>query len=359
VEEKRMELKGLIDDMPQMFERLKALLLTTSDAYNEVLLQESRFNENETERLGGRVSFENAALVTNQVRQACLLLIDNLRPTDLKEKPGQSFHEYHSYTCDRVEQSDRFKEILISENTRKNHYFYLYGFYLQSHKGLFKRIAYELEGRLRDVLNPNQESGSKTLQIDLPLKYSNNVEVFKLDILKDFFTAFGLAVNECEPLLEKNLAWLRQNSPALQGYGPDDYVCVFVSISEWDWDKKITPEITRWMIQNFCEVEMPADSPSFLFFFAVSYEDENSPVEQQVEEVISKGKFVVGLPELNMVPMRDIASWFNRYSFIRESARDLVALRNQYFANAREHYMDDVETVLRKIIDEYNQQFFS
>ncbi len=344
--------------MPQLFERLKTLLLTSSDAYNEVVLQESRFNENETERMGGRLSFEKAALVTNQVKQSFLLLIDKLQPADLKEKPGQSFHEYHSYTCDRVPQNDRFKEIFIEKKSKKTHYFYLYGFYLQSLKGLFKRISYSLEGSLRDVINPNQDSGSKTFQADLPIKYSNNVDVFKLDILKDLFTAFDMKVNECEPLLEKDLAWLQQNSPSLQGLGPSDYVCIFVSISEWDWDKKITPDITRWMIKNFCEVDLPADSPTFLFFFAVSYEDENSPVEQEVEEVISKGEYVVGLPELEMVPMRDIASWFNRYSFIKESSRELVELRNQHFSHAREHYMDDVETILRKIIDEYNQQFF-
>ncbi len=354
----RIQLKGLIDDMSQLFERLKTVLLISSDAFNVVAAQESRYNENLAGKLEGTISFEKAGLVTMNIKQAILNLIDNIQPSDLKDSPGQSFHDYHSYTCDRVDQSDRFKEIFIQKKDKKTHYFYLFGYYLQSHKGLFKRIAYELEGRLRDVINPNQESGSKTVQVDIPIRYSNNIEVFKLDVIKDLMTAFDVKVNECEPLLDKNLAWLRQNSPSLQGLDASDYVCLFVSISEWDWDKRIIPEFTRWMIRNFCEVDMPEDSPTFLFFFAVSYEEDNSPIESEVREVIANGEFIIGLPELEMVGIRDIASWFNRYSFIKESSRELVELRNQHFSHAREHFMDDVETTLRKIIDDYNKQFF-
>lgn len=81
-------------------------------------------------------------------------------------------------------------------------------------------------------------------------------------------------------------------------------------------------------------------------------------MEAEVKEVIANSQYVVGLPELEMVHMRDIASWFNRYRFLRKSSRELVELRNAHFADKREHYMDDVETELRKIIEEYNQQFF-
>ena len=205
----------------------------------------------------------------------------------------------------------------------------MYGYYLEQHRSLFNRFAFDLQGGLSS--KPGS-SGSKVLSVEMPITYSQKLDVFKVEILKEFLGKFEVEVNQQEPILDKDLAWLYENSAPLQGLCAFDYVCVFISISEWDWDKNITPDVTRWFINSFCEVEMPTGSPNFLFFFAVSYEDENSPVEQEVEEVISKGQHIIGLPELEMVSMRDIASWFNRYSFIRESSRELVELRNQHFS---------------------------
>lgn len=355
MEEQRVELKNLIADLPQLFERLKTLLVSSCDAYNEVVLQESRYNTNETERLGGRVSFENSEVVRNNLQMAMLRLIDNIQSADLKEKAGQSLNPFHAHTCNRHQQNDHFKEVFIKKPTDKARYFYMYGYYLEQHRSLFNRFAFDLQGGLN---NQAGSSGSKIVKVEMPITYSQNLEVFKIEILKEFLGKFEVEVNQQEPILEKNLAWLYDNSAPLQGLGAFDYVCIFINISEWDWDKAITPEITRWFISHFCEVPLPTDSPTFLFFFSVSYEDENSPVEEEVKEVISQSQKVVGLPELEMVSMRDIASWFNRYSFIKESSRELVELRNQHFSGAREFYMDDVEKVLRKIIDEYNEQFF-
>ena len=82
---------------------------------NEVVLQESRFNDNETERLGDRISFENSELVINKTKKALLHLIDNLRPADLKEKAGQTLNLLHVHTCNRHQQNDRFKEVFIKK----------------------------------------------------------------------------------------------------------------------------------------------------------------------------------------------------------------------------------------------------
>ncbi len=355
MEELKVELKNLVAELPLLFERLKTILTSTCDTYNEVILQESRYNTNETERLGGRVSFENSELVRNNLQMAMLHLIDNIQSSDLKDKSGQSLNPSHAYTCNRHQQNDRFKEVLIKQPHDKARYFYMYGYYLEQHQSLFNRFTFDLQGGLS---NPQGTGNCKVVAVDMPIVYSQNLDVFKVEILKELLRRFGVDVNQQEPVLEKNLAWLYENSAPLQGLGAFDHVCIFIRISEWDWDKAITPEVTRWFINHFCEVALPADSPNFLFFFAVIYEDEHSPVEQEVEEVISQSQYVVGLPELEMVSMRDVASWFNRYSFLRTSSRELVDLRNQHFAGGREFYMDDVEKVLRKIIDEYNEQFF-
>ncbi|MBI5914451.1 MAG: hypothetical protein HY842_03680 [Bacteroidetes bacterium] len=361
MEDLKQQLKSMVvDDLPQLFKQLRELLLPASGPCNEAIQQEARYNGMDTEQLAGRVSFENANLVFNQVRLSVIKIIDRLEPKDLKSNAALSrgLHDYHRFTCDRIDQSDKFRQIFTENEAGKAYFFYLYGLDLQSHKGMFRRIAFDLEGKLQDYLNPGLNSSSKSLQVELTFDVSRNPDIYKQNVLKNLFAAFSVRVNEHEPLTQKNLAWLQQNSPVLQGLGGNDYVCIFIAISQWDWDKDITPAITRWFIEEFCSSPPPADSPDYLFFFGIIYEEEGSPIEQEVEAVVSQSDLVHALPELGMVRMNDIGTWFNKYSFIAPGARELKELRNQHFGAASEHYMEDVELALQKLIDDYNKQFF-
>jgi hypothetical protein len=361
VEELKQQLKSiLVEDLPQLFKQLKDILISTSTAYNETILQEARYDHTDTEKKAGRETVENAYLVFNQVTASVSKIIDKLEPKDLKSNASISrgLHEYHRFTCDRVDQSDKFRQLFTEKKTAKTHFFYLYGLDLQSHKGMFRRIAFDLEGKLQDYLNPGLKSESKSLQVELTFDVSRNPEIYKQNILKNLFTAFSVRVNENDPLTQKNLAWLQQTSPVLQGLGGNDYVCIFIGISQWDWDKEVTPAIFRWFVSEFCETALPENSPDYLFFFGIIYEDEDSQIEQEVEAMVSQSDLIQALPELGMVRMNDIGTWFNKYSFIAPSSRELKELRNQYFGAAGEHYMEDVELALQKLIDEYNKKFF-
>ncbi|MBK8567370.1 MAG: hypothetical protein IPN76_29635 [Saprospiraceae bacterium] len=167
-----------------------------------------------------------------------------------------------------------------------------------------------------------------------------------------------MRVNENDPLTQKSIAWLQQNSPVLQGLGSSDYVCIFIAISQWDWDKTVTPAITHWFITEFCSAALPEDSPTYLFFFGIIYEEEDSQIDKEVEAMVAESDLVNALPELGMVRMNDIGAWFNKYSFIAPGNRELKELRNKHFGAASEHYMEDVELALQQLIDEYNKKFF-
>ena len=362
MEELKQQLKALVEDLPQLFARLKERLLSSSAYLNEIINLESQYTGTQREWLGGRIAKADADLVVNRVTQAVLVIIDAIQPGDLKTEAASEnqtvLHDYHRFTCDRVDQSDRFQQLFAEKRHQKIHFLYLYGMDLQSHRGIFRRIAYDLEGRLQDYLNPDLDAFSTALQIELTFDVSRDPEIYKQNILKSLLAALSVRVNEHEPLMEKNIVWLREQSPALQGLGKDDFVCIFVGISEWDWDKEITPQVTRWFIRNYCHVELPEDFPFILFFFGIMYEEDDSPIEKEVEEVVTQSELVTALPELGMVHMRDIGAWFNKYNFIAPSARELKDMRNQHFANASEFYMDDVELALKRLIDEYNQKFF-
>ncbi len=362
MEDLKKLLKELAEDMPQLFRQLKERVQSSSIHFNEILSLEVQYNNCQREWLGGRVSKPDTDLVVNRITQALLLIIDTLQPSDLKAETGEegqiSLHDYHCHTCDRVDQSDRFQQFFAEKRDTKVHFFYLYGMDVQSHSGMFKRIAYDLEGKLRDYLNPGLESGCKSLQVEITLGQCGDPEVYKQNILKDLFAALSVRVNDHEPLTTKNLAWLRQNSPILQGLCENDFVCVFAGVSQWDWDKEITPAVTRWFINEFCNAELPKDSPAYLFFFAIIYEEDDAEIEQEVEAVISQSQHVRALPELNSVKMRDIGAWFSRYRFIAPSAGELKNLRQQHFGDADEFEMENVEIRLKKLIDNYNSKFF-
>lgn len=347
-------LKDLSSDLSELFIRLKTILMVNTEAYNEVLTQEKRYNNNETASLGGRISYEEAEIVRNNVLMATLRLIDQLQSGDLKEKPGQQLHHAHIYACDRIAQNDKFKEATLLKRDDKSHFFFLFGYYLERHTSLFDRFVLDLQGGLTSKVGT---SGTKVIDVKMPITFSQNMEVFKIQFLKEFLEKFEIKVNQQEPLLDKNVRWLCENSSPIQKLGSHDYVCVFISMTEWDWDAQVTPELTRWFITHFCKSSLGEEHPTFLFFFSVSYESDDSPVEQEVRTSIEQSEHIIGLPELEKVHMRDIAQWFNRYSFIRPTSRELVELRNQLFGGAREHHMDDVEKSLRKIIDDFNEQY--
>jgi hypothetical protein len=364
MEELKQQLKALVvEDLPLLFARLKERLSSSCAQFNELLNLEAQYTSAQREWLGGRVAKEETDQKIARIRQALLnSIIDTLKTGDLKAETTAegltTLHDYHRFTCDRVEQSDRFQQLFAETRQQKIHFFYLYGMDLQSHRGIFRRIAYDLEGRLQDYLNPDLKATCTALQIELTFDVSHDPEIYKQNILKSLLAALSVRVNEHEPLLDKHIVWLQQHSPVLQGLDKDDYLCIFVGISEWDWNKDITPLVTRWFIKNYCGVTLPDDFPSILFFFAIMYEEDGSPVEKEVEEVVAQSDLVTALPELGMVNMRDIGAWFNKYNFLAPSSRELKDLRNHHFSGTAEFYMDDVELKLKRLIDEYNKKFF-
>ncbi len=360
----RKQLKLLVDDLPQLFRRLGETILPTCGKSNEIIQLERQFLESKKEWQLGRITRETADITANRVVDAMLDLIDQIEPQDLKTPAAAvptgaaGLHDYHCHTCDRMPQSELFHQLFDQKKESKTHFFYLYGLDLQSPKGFFKRLAFDLEGKLQDFLNPDFDAGCKSLKVELPIEASTNEAVYKQNILKNLFVSLDVRVNETEPLLEKNIGWLWQKSPAVQGLRSNDFVCVLLRISQWDWDKVVTPKVIKWFIEEFCKGDLPAECPVFLFFFAVIFEEEGSDAEREVEELVTQSSLVNALPELGMVLKNDVARWFSKYELIAASSRERQELRVKHFGEAAEHYMEDVEIKLKKLIDEHNRRFF-
>ena len=156
-------------------------------------------------------------------------------------------------------------------------------------------------------------------------------------------------------MLEKDLAFAYKKSPNLKGLVSEDFVCIFISISEYDWDPDITPQATRWFINEFCECTLPADAPTFLFFFAIQYEEGDEEIKSEVENIITNSKSIDAISELNMVSIKDVGRWFNKYTMIAPGTRERKALMKTHFGREKAFYMEDVELAFKKIIDEFNE----
>lgn len=323
----------------------------------EIDMQLARFNDNQGDYLRGTVTLEEHRVLEQRVREAVLFLLQQLKgPAAAAAAKSEALHDYHRYTCDRVEQTDVFERLFEQTKVKRTHFYYLYGGDLQSHEGLFRRLAFQLEGRLLDYLNPDLATTCKSLQVELTFDFSRQLDIYKENIVKSLFAAMSIPVNDHEPLLQKNLLYVLEKSPKLNGLTQRDYVCIFFHISQYDWDSQLTPEAAKWFIHQFCEPVLPEASPHFLFYFAVEYDEADSQIRSELEAVVAQSDQVSALPELSMVHLRDIARWFEKYKKIEPDTRKRKALIEFRFKE-QEHYMEDVELVLQEIIDTYNKQF--
>lgn len=267
-----------------------------------------------------------------------------------------ALHDYHSHTCDRLDQERTFKQYLSEAKDRRVHFYYLYGGDLHSHTGMFRRIALDLEGLLYDYLDPDLPAACRAIQLPVIFEGEPPIGEYRTELIASLFAAFGLNPNQFTPLRDRRLDEIVERSPKVQGLTGKDYVCISIQISEWNWYPTITPQVATWFIREFCQVELPADKPKLIFFFSVEYDEDNVELIGEIKEAIEKGEHILALPELDKVNRRDVAKWFERYKKLAPDPRERRKMIKDYFGTAADYYMIDVEEYLLEIIENYNNQ---
>lgn len=323
---------------------------------NEVITTLSRLNKANKDRIRNEISEDIYQTEFAKILQVVQEILSTCRHSGAQPEEGHMLQIHHKHTCDRIPQNDRYQQLSLSEGERKTRFFYLYGDEQQSHEGFFKRICYELEGRLFDYLNPGLQSSCKVEMTEVTFDFSMDPTIYRINVLKAFFASLGVPVNETEPLLDRTLLDLVQRSPIVQTMGPDDYVCVLIHIGQWDWDPQLTPETARWFIYQFAKVALPADSPRFLFFLGVEFDGTDDNVRKEVEAAVEEGKELLALPELDMVQFNDVGRWLNKYKVLAPTTAEQRQLLQEHFGDSRQFYMEVVETRLEKIITEFNNR---
>ena len=319
---------------------------------NDVALWLADLRRGEREFSQSLITLPDLRALQQKITRGILILLNELG----SGKPA--LHSFHCYTCDRVEQTDTFIESFQQKQDEKKQFYFLYGWERQSHLGMFRRIAYELEGAFLDDLSPNTEPGAKSRQMELRLRPTRKEQLFKIEIIKNLFHLLEVKPEDHEPLLDKSLAYLASFSPLLQDFSEKDYLCIYIPILSYDWDAQITPAVASWVMESFCKDSLPANCPNVFFFFAVVFEEEDQDLVDEIRQIVGNSRHIRPLPELEKVARRDIRRWFTVYHQITESAEARDVLISTHFGNGQDPLdMETVELNLRKIIDQYNNTF--
>lgn len=360
-EKKRLKQLVTKRQLDEVFNALEGAFSAFPTETNELITLKVKNENAESSYKVGAMTDAAYNVEIAQVTRGVLILIDALPDEAEMPSEGKPLQDYHRFTCDRVEQSDRFYAAFESQTAQKLQYYYIDGMEKHAHEGLFQRFAFDLEGKLQDYLTTAAiQSACQSLKLIIPYADSGSIDGYKRNVLKSLFVGMGVKVDEQAPILEKTLADLLALSPRLKDLGEEDYVCIFLSVSEWEWDIDITPAVVSWFISTFCGVELAESSPTFLFFFGLIYEEEDPEIEEEVQAAIEAGGNIQILPELTKVSQRDIKKWLHKYkNNLDLSTEERKSIMSEFFKSEDGFYMESVEDKLAQIIIKHNKKFYS
>ena len=368
----RQDLKELVGQSlyDEVFRLLKEEVLQPNcELYNDTIVVQSRYSDSKRAGHLGTIDFKEKNQQFNNVSYALVWLIDRVTLGNLSdaqrrrlENPRRPRPGYHAFACDRVDQMDAFEHFRANLLPGSRHFFYLYGGDLQAHRSFFARMAHELEGAYQqeaaEADSPAADPNSpppiprRALQIPFAVDECRDPQVLRERFVRNLFTAFGVPPENFHPLVHQNVGTLLQHSAKARALGPQDYVCVFVHISHWAWNKSLTPQAAAWFVETFCACSLRPDSPALLFFFAFDHDEEINPgVRQEVLDAVQASLHLQGLPELDMVFRKDVALWLVRYQHLFPSAEQRKQILIQRFPTPQ-YVMEDIETHLQKLLDE-------
>lgn len=268
------------------------------------------------------------------------------------------FNTHHQYTANRIQQDGDFIKYIYQQKAtnEKLHFFFLHGGDLQEHKGLYKRFVHKLAGRGADFKEGYKAADIIVKDFDaIRFPGYTEAETLKIGIASALMDSLNIPERDMTKVLNKNLAFALTASPDLKDLSNQDKVCFLLSISETNWQPNLTPAITRWFITHFCQKNLPAEMPHFYFFFSVEYDEDNEEIKEQLDTVLDQAQFTVALPELDMVTKKDVRAWFDKYEKFWPRKRMAKKTMKKYFDKEDEEmYMEDVQFLLLKIINEIN-----
>lgn len=255
---------------------------------------------------------------------------------------GRYIRPEEQFSCDRKEQVKEFEK-LLSKDDNKVQYYVIHGEEHHHPYGLYKRInEKEIRFLLKDI---------RYIENPIHLNPDDDLEYFQLLFLRELFEIFKIDLTNYSNQ-KKNIQILL-NSKLVQGY---QCIALGIKLYSYEWKNNV-PKLIKWLESDFCNCELGSNSPKFVFFFQINYEEVSSlnifkksflSKIQDSLKTISKLKF---LPKLDLVDRQDINIWLDIVSQNSEVKKEYL---DKYFTQNKKYTMAFVEKQLTQIIKEHN-----
>ena len=277
---------------------------------------------------------------------------------------------YHAFTCNRESQTAQFAQYFNERRTagEQIQFYYLYGGRYQSHESLSKRLVQERGGMQRGLArSATVKVGTGSVHFDV----CADLECSKVEFITRLCEAYSINPNAYADLKTKRLDFILQESSVLRGLRQEDFILCYIEVSEWD--NQLVPNVAEWFINEFCNCALRADAPTSIFFFGVNYRETDDRIPREIEVTLKNSPRTSALPELMMIEEQNLEDWIRHYArplgIANNSDRDtlfddiLAKVRTKQQSSPRkqvpgkEHllHMDDVETELKRVIDQKNE----
>ena len=363
----KRDLKNLVgqNELTEVLRRLKEEVLNDeSSYYNDVIIVEKRIAALEKNTIQGVITFENETITDNSTSVGILAIIDGLELDDLRSDLRRSTDSfvtipaYHAFAVNRGKQAEKFEldRFLPADPNQKIHFYYLHGDSRQEVQSFVNRLSLERNGRTlsSDGLASGQPGREPVFAACKPEPRDNAV-LFHILLLKSLMEKFVGPVNDMNSLRSKTLVDLLA-SPKLGSLEADDAVCILVTLDDYNWRNNVVGTVLQQLYTSFCKVDLPATAPHFYFFFGIEYQKENEKVRNEVAATIAARQYGEALDELMPVSLSHVNEWFTRHRSMVPPGVEVEELTKQLFADATDELdMIDVETVLKRLIDQHNK----
>lgn len=348
----------------RLFEELANNVLSQgSGAYDKMIALRAQYQDLESNDIAMTSSEEGRRLHLAEITRSALKLVSLIAAEDLaaglKSRVGEfrAIPAYHALAVNRDEQAEKFEldDLLKDGNHQKVFFYYLQGDTRQEMENFVKRLGLELGGpKLKANALELETQGRVRFMVDCKPDPRGNKRLFKILLVKSLMEKFISPVNDMRGMEQKTLLDLLL-SPKLSPLTQDDAVFITVRIDHHNWNKEVVPEVIRDLHETFCKADLPANAPSFYFFFGMEYPRDKTTIKAEVSAAINAREHGEAMEELMPVSLAHVANWFSHHQIMLPSKVTADAFVESIFPTGQPLDMIDVVGTLQEKIDQYNE----
>lgn len=349
-------LRRLIEELLPQGNRLHDLCINTNGRFKNWEMATAA-NTQSKDELGIELANINSSLlyVLNEFTQA------DLKPEANNANPEHLFiPPFHAFGVDRSPQEGQFFDEQFDAAGQQVFFYYLHGDDRQQAASLADRLGFKLVGLqlTADDLTAEYAVDPPLVIHCRPVLRGMREEQYRASLVHAIAQQFmgPIPMTQMRGMLDLKLADLLDRPKLKRPDGtPHPIVCINVTVGHSYWRKDIIPVMLRNFYESFCQGDLPADAPTFYFFFGLEFADSKPAVRKEVADAIAARQNGSALPELEPVLISDIVTWFDHHGPMIPAGYDAERVVAENFNHPGDALdMLVVEADLKRLIEQFN-----